>query len=63
MGIALFIGSAIMLLSTFISGWLSDKFDIKRIVIVGLILLFLVFLIFAININYLIFIIVIRLNF
>ena len=61
MGIALFIGSAIMLLLTFISGWLSDKFDIKKIVIVGLILLFLVFLIFAININYLIFIIVILL--
>jgi len=58
MGIALFIGSAIMLLATFISGRLSDRYDIKKIIITGLSLLLFVFFIFGIYLNYFIFIII-----
>lgn len=57
-GIALFIGSITVLISTIISGRLSDKFDIKKIIIFGLLLLFTGYLIFGIYLNYFVFIIV-----
>ena len=60
-GIALFIGSIFTLLATIISGRLSDRFDIKKIVLYGLFLLFFGFLLFSIYLNYIIFIIVIML--
>ena len=58
-GIALFIGSIAALIANFIAGRLSDRVDIKRLVLLGLLLLFLGFVIFGAYLNYAIFIIVI----
>ena len=58
-GIALFIGSIAIIIATFITGKLSDKVDIKKLVLLGLFLLFLGFVIFGAYLNYSIFIIVI----
>ena len=57
-GLALFIGSIFSLLSTFISGKLSDRFDIKKITITGLLLLFFGYLLFGLHLNFIIFILV-----
>ena len=58
-GIALFIGSIAALIANFIAGRLSDRTDIKKLVLLGLLLLFLGFIIFGAYLNYAIFIIVI----
>ncbi len=58
-GIALFIGSITVLVSNIIVGRLSDRFDIKKIIICGLFLLITGFLIFGIYLNYFVFVIVI----
>ena len=58
-GIALLIGSLSSLLSNFIAGRLSDKFDIKKLVLIGLFLLFLGFALFGAYLDFIIFIIVI----
>ena len=58
-GIALFIGSIAALIANFIAGRLSDRLDIKKLVLLGLLLLSLSFLIFGTYLNYAIFIIVI----
>lgn len=57
-GIAFFIGSIAVLVSTFIAGRLSDKFDIKKIIIFGIFLLVIGLLIFGLYLNYFVFIIV-----
>jgi fucose permease len=57
-GIALFIGSVATLISNFIAGRLSDRIDIKKIVLFGLILLFLGFTLFGIYLNYSLFVII-----
>jgi len=54
-GIALFIGSIAVLFSTIVAGRLSDRFDIKKIIIFGLLLLLTGYLIFGIYFNYFIF--------
>jgi DHA1 family putative efflux transporter-like MFS transporter len=51
-GIALFIGSIAALLSNFIAGNLSDRFDIKKLVLFSLILLLADFIIFGTYLNY-----------
>ena len=58
-GIALFLGSVATLISNFIAGRLSDRIDIKKLVLFGLILLFLGFTLFGIYLNYILFIIII----
>lgn len=58
-GIALFIGSIAALLSNFIAGNLSDRFDIKKMVLFSLILLSADFIIFGTYLNYGIFTLVI----
>ncbi len=58
-GIALLIGSIITMLSNIISGRLSDRFDIKKLIFLGLIFLFVGFTLFGIYLNYIILIIVI----
>jgi fucose permease len=58
-GIALFIGSIATLISNFIAGRLSDRVDIKKLVLLGLILLFFGFTLFGIYLNYILFIIII----
>jgi len=58
-GIALFIGSIATLLSNFIAGSLSDRFDIKKLVLFSLILLCAGFIIFSTYLNYGMFILVI----
>jgi len=57
-GIALFIGSIAAFLVNFIVGRLSDRVDIKKLVILGLFFLFLGFALFGIYYNFIIFIIV-----
>ena len=57
-GIALFIGSIATLISNFISGRLSDRFDIKKLMLIGLILLFVGFTLFGLYLNYFLFVIV-----
>ena len=57
-GIALFIGSLTTLVSNFISGRLSDRVDIKKLMLLGLILLFLGFTLFGLYLNYILFVIV-----
>ncbi len=58
-GIALFLGSLATLITNFITGRLSDRIDIKKLVLFGLILLFLGFTLFGIYLNYVLFIIII----
>lgn len=58
-GIALFIGSIAALISNFVAGSLSDRFDIKKLVLFGLILLSAGFIIFGTHLNYSIFTLVI----
>ena len=58
-GIDLFIGSVAALIANFIAGRLSDRVDIKKLVLFGLLLLFLGYVIFGAYLNYAIFIIVI----
>jgi len=58
-GIALFAGSIAALLSNFIAGSLSDRLDIKKLVLFGLILLSTGFVVFGTFLNYVMFIIVI----
>jgi fucose permease len=58
-GIALFIGSIGALISNFIAGRLSDRIDIKKLIIFGIILLMMGFTLFGIYLNFIIFIIVI----
>ena len=58
-GLAFFIGSVAALIANFIAGRLSDSVDIKKLVLLGLFLLFLGFVIFGAYLNYAIFIIVI----
>ncbi len=58
-GIALFIGSIAALIANLIAGRLSDRVDIKKLVLLGLLLLFLGFTLFGAYLNYAIFIIVI----
>lgn len=58
-GMALFIGSIAALIANFIAGRLSDRVDIKKLVLLGLLLLFIGFVIFGTYLNYAIFIIVI----
>ncbi len=57
-GIALFIGSIAALIANFITGRLSDRVDIKKLVLLGLFYLFLGFTLFGIYLNFIIFIIV-----
>ena len=57
-GIALFIGSIATLLSNFIAGSLSDRFDIKKMILFSLILLSAGFIMFGTYLNYAIFILV-----
>ena len=56
-GIILLIGSVFSLLSTYISGRLCDKYNLKKIILSGLLILFLGFLLFGIYLNLVIFII------
>ncbi len=58
-GIALFIGSIATLITNFITGRLSDRTDIKKLILFGLILLLLGFTLFGIYLNYILFIIII----
>jgi fucose permease len=58
-GIALFIGSIATLITNIITGRLSDKIDIKKLILFGLILLLLGFTLFGIYLNYVLFIIII----
>jgi len=58
-GIALFAGSIAALLSNFIAGSLSDRLDIKKLVLFGLMLLSTGFVVFGTFLNYIMFIIVI----
>jgi len=57
-GIALFIGSIAALISNFVAGRLSDRVDIKKLVLLGLLFLFLGFALFGTYLNFIIFIIV-----
>jgi fucose permease len=57
-GIALFIGSVGTLIANFISGRLSDRVDIKKLVLFGLILVFIGFILFGLYLNYFLFVIV-----
>jgi len=57
-GIALFIGSIAALIANFIAGRLSDRVDIKKLVLLGLLFLFLGFALFGAYLNFIIFIIV-----
>ncbi len=57
-GIALLIGSIFTLISMFLTGRLSDRMDIKKIQIFGLVLLFLGFTLFGFYLKYALFIIV-----
>ncbi|MCD4669992.1 MAG: MFS transporter [Actinomycetia bacterium] len=57
-GIALFIGSIAALIANFIAGRLSDRVDIKKLVLLGLFFLFLGFALFGTYLNFIIFIIV-----
>lgn len=56
-GIILLITAVFSLISTYISGRLSDKYNIKKIILLGLLILFLGFLLFGIYLNLIIFII------
>jgi fucose permease len=58
-GIALFIGSIGALISNLITGRLSDRIDIKKLIMFGMILLFMGFTLFGIYLNFIIFIIII----
>ncbi len=58
-GIALFIGSIAALISNLVAGSLSDRLDIKKLVLFGLILLSAGFIIFGTYLNYSIFTLVI----
>jgi len=58
-GIALFVGSIATLISNFIAGRLSDRVDIKKLVLFGLVLLFIGFALFGAYLNYILFVIVI----
>jgi len=60
-GIALFIGSIAAFITNLVTGRLSDKVDIKKLVILGLSLLFIGFALFGTYYNFIIFIIVIML--
>jgi len=57
-GIALFIGSIAAFIVNFIAGRLSDRVDIKKLILLGLFFLFLGFALFGIYYNFIIFIIV-----
>jgi len=57
-GIALFIGSIAALIANFVAGRLSDRVDIKKLVLLGLFFLFLGFALFGTYLNFIIFIIV-----
>lgn len=57
-GIALFIGSIAAFMANFIAGRLSDRIDIKKLILLGLFFLFLGFALFGIYYNFIIFIIV-----
>ena len=57
-GIALFIGSIAALIANFVAGRLSDRVDIKKLVLLGLLFLFLGFALFGTILNFNIFIIV-----
>ena len=57
-GIALFIGSIAALIANFVAGRLSDRVDIKKLVLLGLLFLFLGFTLFGTYLNFIIFIIV-----
>ena len=57
-GIALFIGSITALISNFVAGRLSDRVDIKKLVLIGLFFLFLGFVLFGAYLDFTIFIIV-----
>jgi len=57
-GIALFIGSLAAFVVNIIAGRLSDRIDIKKLVLLGLVFLFLGFALFGIYFNFIIFIIV-----
>jgi len=58
-GIALFVGSIAIVLANFLSGRLSDRSDIKKLVLSGMALIFLCFVLFGIYLNYIIFVIAI----
>jgi fucose permease len=58
-GIALFIGSVFTLIANFLAGRLSDRIDIKKIQVFGLLLLFLGFVLFVFNLKYFLFVIII----
>jgi len=57
-GIALFIGSIAALIANIISGRLSDRVDIKKLVLLGLFLLFLGFALFGAYLDFIIFIVI-----
>jgi fucose permease len=57
-GIALFVGSMATLISNFIIGRLSDRVDIKKLILLGLILIFIGFIVFGLYLNYLLFVII-----
>jgi len=54
-GLALLIGSIFSLVSTFFSGIFCDRVDIKKVIMVGLILLFSGFFVFGIKLSFLMF--------
>lgn len=57
-GNALFIGSLVALIANITAGRLSDRVDIKRLVLLGLFLLFLGFALFGAYLNFIVFVIV-----
>ncbi len=57
-GLALLVGSIFSLLSTFISGIFSDRLNIKKVILTGLLLLFAGFFIFGTSISFIMFLLV-----
>jgi MFS transporter, FHS family, glucose/mannose:H+ symporter len=58
-GLVLLVGSIFSIVFTILLGWLSDKYDIKKIIIMALIMIFLGFLIFGVYLNFILFFLVI----
>ena len=57
-GIALFIGMIFLLVANYTAGKLGDRFDTKKIILIGIILILTGFLLFGLYINFIIFILV-----
>jgi fucose permease len=57
-GIALFIGMIFLLIANYTAGKLGDRFDTKKIIILGIIFILIGFLLFSLYINFILFILV-----